>query len=236
MNFGIIAAGTGERLKEEGITAPKPMVEIAGKPLIRIIIDEALRNGASSISIIINEESEEVEKYLNNLKLNIPLNIVVKSTPSSMHSLFALKKFLADESFILATTDSVFLPDEFRRFIKFVKINKAYDGILSVTDYVEDEMPLSVSVDRSMIIRSFDDGINNNKYVTGGLYYFSPVIFKEMDLALDSGINRLRNFLRLLLFRGYLFRAYPFSIIIDVDHKTDIQKANSLLTEAKLNL
>ncbi|AFN74492.1 hypothetical protein MROS_1255 [Melioribacter roseus P3M-2] len=60
MKFGIIAAGTGERLKEEGITAPKPMVEIAGKPLIRIIIDEALRNGASSISNFLNDKQTKI--------------------------------------------------------------------------------------------------------------------------------------------------------------------------------
>ncbi len=38
MNYGIIAAGKGERLTSEGISLPKPLVAPAGEPLIRRLI------------------------------------------------------------------------------------------------------------------------------------------------------------------------------------------------------
>lgn len=34
MKFAIIAAGEGSRLAAEGITLPKPLVEVGGEPLI----------------------------------------------------------------------------------------------------------------------------------------------------------------------------------------------------------
>lgn len=231
MDFAIIAAGDGSRLKADGLNIPKPLVKISGKPLIKHIIDEALKNGASSISIIINEKSSELKNYLGSLKKNIPINLVVKTTPSSMHSLFALKKYLNDKPFILTTTDTVFLPNEFKDFVQFATLNKTHDGILAVTSFVEDENPLSVKVNDKMEILSFEDGLNDNKYVTGGIYYFSNKIFDEIELAQQIKIERLRNFLRLLSASNYSLLAYPFSKIIDVDHKEDIKTAEEFLSK-----
>ncbi|MDE6682257.1 MAG: NTP transferase domain-containing protein, partial [Muribaculaceae bacterium] len=46
MNFGIIAAGEGSRLVEEGVAYPKPLVPLNGKPMIGRLIDIFIRNGA----------------------------------------------------------------------------------------------------------------------------------------------------------------------------------------------
>ena len=80
MHYAIIAAGEGSRLAQEGIALPKPLVKLAGKEMIRRLIDIFLANDAQSISIIVNEQMTQVQDYVRNLKLNVPLNIVVKST------------------------------------------------------------------------------------------------------------------------------------------------------------
>ena len=88
MNFGIIAAGEGSRLVEEGVAYPKPLVPLGGRPMIGRLIDILIKNGAEKIAVIVNEEMKEVQEYLFSLKETLPveLRIVVKSTPSSMHS------------------------------------------------------------------------------------------------------------------------------------------------------
>ncbi len=108
MNFAIIAAGEGSRLQSEGIQVSKPMVKINGVPMIERLLDLAMRNSATSISCIVNEESAELKKYLEKQNLGIPFNLVVKSTPSSLHSLYSLKKFLKDDYFCLTTVDTIF--------------------------------------------------------------------------------------------------------------------------------
>ena len=87
MNYAIIAAGEGSRLAQEGVAKPKPLVELQGKPMIGRLINIMLRCHAQSISIIVNEHMTEVREYLEGLELPVPLNLVVKTTPSSMHSL-----------------------------------------------------------------------------------------------------------------------------------------------------
>ncbi|MDE6843764.1 MAG: NTP transferase domain-containing protein, partial [Muribaculaceae bacterium] len=55
MHFGIIAAGEGSRLRQEGVELPKPLVRLDGTPMIERLTDIFVANGAESVSIIINE-------------------------------------------------------------------------------------------------------------------------------------------------------------------------------------
>ena len=80
-----------------------------------------------------------------------------------------------------------------------------------------------------MKILGFADSSENFKLATGGIYYFSPSVLKEMDAAIENGMMRLRNFLKLLIEKDYNIHAYKFSKIIDVDHAQDIKAAEEFL-------
>ncbi|MCZ7603164.1 MAG: sugar phosphate nucleotidyltransferase [Melioribacteraceae bacterium] len=228
MDLAIIAAGQGLRLKEEGINIPKPLVEINGVPVIQRIIDLALKNGFNSIVCIINEESEELERFLHENCTNHPLNLVVKSTPSSFHSLYQLSRFTASP-FLLTTTDSVFKEKEFSAFLDYGLNKNDADAVLAVTNFIDDEKPLYAEVEKDLRIVSLTDNNKDCEFVTGGLYLFNKDIKKYVDEAAEQGVNRLRNFLRYLLQKELRMYSYPFSKIIDVDHVLDIKKAEDFL-------
>jgi NDP-sugar pyrophosphorylase family protein len=232
MIAGIIAAGEGSRLKLEGVTLPKPLVQIDGVPLVERLIQTFIRNGVTELAIIVNEYSLEVKEFIEKKHFPVPINFVVKSTPSSMHSLFELGPFLshAPGHFLLSTVDSIFAEAEFLKFLQHAQSQEHYaDGVLAVTSFIDDENPLYVEVDPRMRIRKFVKGRATSKWVTGGLYTFSPRIFGEMQPALDKGTRRLRNFLAHLLTQGAVLEAFPFSKIIDVDHVHDIRVAEEML-------
>lgn len=231
MNFAIIAAGEGSRLNQEGVQVSKPMVKINGVPMIERLLDLAMRNSATSISCIINEESAELKKYLEEQNFGIPFNLVVKSTPSSLHSLHTLREFLSDDYFCLTTVDTIFKEEEFIRYISYCEANKENrGGILAVTSFIDDEKPLCVTLDDEMLIQSFDDELTDQEYATGGIYFFDPKIFDIMDEAINFGMMRLRNFQRLLLEHKFKLEAFPFTKIVDVDHVGDIEKAEKFLS------
>ena len=71
MDYAIIAAGEGSRLVQEGVKWPKPLVQLNGTALIDRLINVFLKNDASSISIIVNEEMTEVQEHWNCLFLFI---------------------------------------------------------------------------------------------------------------------------------------------------------------------
>lgn len=229
MDYAIIAAGEGSRLAQEGVTLPKPLVKLNGKEMIRRLIDIFLKNDASSISLIVNEEMVQVQEYVADIKLDIPLNVIVKSTPSSMHSFFELRNFLREGKFCLTTVDTIFKEDEFSHYIKSFINDEKSDGMMAVTEFVDDEKPLYVDVDADMTITGFLDKSDWCKYISGGIYGLTPKAIDTLEACLDAGQSRMRNFQRQLVTDGLNLKAYPFEKIVDVDHAGDINKAELFL-------
>jgi NDP-sugar pyrophosphorylase family protein len=229
MHAAIIAAGEGSRLRTEGVDISKPLVAVRGERMIDRLIRLAIGAGAESLSVIINEEMTDVRAHCEGLALPIPFNLVVRSTPGSMHSLFALAPFLRGAPFYCTTVDAIFPVSEFARYLACARQRRQSDGVLGVTDFIDDEKPLSVAMDDERRITCFADTRIGYTYATGGIYYFSPRIFECIPEALDAKIIRLRDFLRMLVDREYSLHGFVFSKIIDVDHASDIAAAEQLL-------
>ncbi|GHT87734.1 hypothetical protein FACS189474_1310 [Bacteroidia bacterium] len=229
MNYAIIAAGEGSRLVQDGVKIPKPLVELNGVPLIARLIAIFCRNNAQSVSIIINEEMTEVRKYMEALPLTVPLHLIIKSTPSSMHSFYELSRFLQGGKFCLTTVDTVFKEEEFASYIRNFENDTASDGSMAVTDYIDDEKPLYVSTDeKTAQINGFSD-TSGAQYISGGIYGLTPRAITTLDRCMEKGMSRMRNYQRQLIADGLKLKAYPFRKIVDVDHAEDIQKAEDFL-------
>lgn len=231
MDYAIIAAGEGSRLVQEGIKWPKPLVQLNGTTLIDRLINVFLKNDASSISIIINEEMTEVQEYLRNLKLPVPFYLLVKSTPSSMHSFYELSHYLDGDSICLTTVDTIFKEEEFSGYIREFRKASQLDGLMAVTDFIDDEKPLYVDTDSDLMIRGFLDkqGEPACTYISGGIYCLRRPGLKVLNNAIAQGMSRMRNYQRQLIAEGLKLKAYPFSKIVDVDHAEDIKKAEEFL-------
>ena len=234
MKYAVIAAGEGSRLAQEGIKRPKPLVEIGGEPLIDRLLRVFMNQGATEIAIICNEQMREVSAHLTAIAKTkgLPLRLVVKSTPSSMHSLWALSPWLDGGPFVLTTVDTVFREEEFsayvQAFCRLVACGEA-DGLMGVTDYIDDEKPLYVETDEALQITAFKDQCDQPRYISGGIYGLTPKCLDTLFQCVERGESRMRNFQRALIADGLHLRAWPFSMVLDVDHARDIKKAEAFL-------
>lgn len=232
MNYAIIAAGEGSRLAQEGVAKPKPLVDINGEPMIGRLIHLFTRCNAESISVIVNEEMHEVREYLGSLKLDVPFRLVVKSTPSSMHSFYELSRVMKPGRFCLTTVDTIFREDDFRRYIEAMEAATDYDGMMAVTSYIDDEKPLYVETDSDLNITAFrDEAYEGATYISGGIYALNEKAVRILEQCMEQGIARMRNFQRALVASGLKLKAYPLGKILDVDHAGDIEKAEAFLNE-----
>ncbi len=233
MKFAIIAAGEGTRLSQEGVRLPKPLVQLNGRAMIDRLIHIFMQNGAEEVVVVINNESPLTKAHLTELEKHsdISLRVVVKTTPSSMHSFHELSPYLKEDRFCLTTVDTVFREDEFSRFIEAFKVSDK-DGLMAVTDYVDDEKPLYIGTDTDLNITGFYDmPMPGMKYISGGIYCLTPQAIGTLEHCICSGMSRMRNFQRQLVSDGLRLEAYPFSKILDVDHAADIPKAEAFLNE-----
>ena len=231
MKFAIISAGEGSRLAQEGVQLPKPLVQLNGMAMIDRLIHIFAKNGAEQVVVIINNEVAQTKEHLALLKKvsEVPLEVIVKTTPSSMHSFYELSTYLKDDKFCLTTVDTIFREEEFSRFIETFKASDK-DGLMAVTDYIDDEKPLYISTDEELNITGFHDARTPDcRYISGGIYCLTPKSIDTLQRCMKNGMSRMRNFQRQLVADGLHLGAYPFSKILDVDHASDIEKAEAFL-------
>jgi len=235
MEYAIIAAGKGQRLRKGGFKKAKPLLPLLGVPMIERLINLLANNGAESVHIIINSTDVELRQYLKKTLFKIPVNLLVKSTSSSLHSFVALQEAFPNwESCCLVTTDTVFKPETFSRYIDEFQ-NGDMDGLFAVTPFVDDESPLYVTTDADNRIVCFSDKLYPQaSFVSGGIYCLRKRAMRAAITSLELGNSRMRNYQRYLIDQGFTIKAYPFTKIVDVDRIQDRDLAESFLTEKEL--
>lgn len=232
MNYAIIAAGEGSRLAQEGVKLPKPLVELNGTPMIKRLIDIFMRCNATSLSVIVNEEMTQVREYLESLTLPVSFNLVVKSTPSSMHSFYEVSRSFKEGKFCLTTVDTIFHETEFREYIKAFETDDSADGYMAVTSFIDDEKPLYIDTDKQMQITAFrDKPWDGVKFISGGIYGLTAPALDVLQKCMNEGVSRMRNYQRALVEAGLHLKAYQFDKIVDVDHAGDIVTAAAFAAE-----
>ena len=241
MKFAIISAGEGSRLSQEGIQVPKPLVRLNGEAMIDRLIRIFTDCGAEEVVVIVNNLTSLVQEHLNRMDSKVPLKVVVKTTPSSMHSFYELSPYLGEGKFCLTTVDTVFREDEFKEYIEEYR-SSDYDGMMAVTDFIDDEKPLYVSTNKKLDITGFHDSMEDFyhseaflnfqaecRFISGGIYCLDGKSIQTLHRCMEQGMSRMRNFQRQLVADGLRLKARPFSKILDVDHASDIVKAEEFL-------
>ena len=124
LKFAILAAGEGSRLANEGIHEPKPLVRLCGETLLNRLIRVFRSCGAEEVVMVCNDlhnsttDGHRVQAHVQAMqKAGVPVRLVVKTTPSSMHSFYALAPLLGQDKFVLTTVDTVFREEEFRAYV-----------------------------------------------------------------------------------------------------------------------
>lgn len=237
MNFAIIAAGEGSRLKKEGFDKPKPMVRLEGEMLVERLIRIFKDNGAESINIIINAHSPQLEVFLKELKAKEPLlNLIIKTTPSSAHSFYSILETVGfeDKELCLTTVDTIFDEEVFKSYISAFVADKTLDALMATTPYVDDEKPLWVSVDGEGMIDGYSSEQKNAKpLVSGGIYCLRAKALSVAKTAMEQNVSRMRNYQQMLIEKSCRVRSFEFAKVLDIDHVGDIDKAKAFLDNVK---
>ncbi len=240
MKFAIIAAGKGARLLNEGAATPKPLIRINGECMIDRLIRIFADNGAEEVVVITNRLTNLVREHIRNnydiatdggmkTRTKPTIRLICKTTPSSMHSFSEVSRYLKDDRFCVTTVDTVFQEQEFKDYI--TAFRKSHDdGMMAVTEYIDDENPLYVKADDNSKITGFYDTNEGCKYVSGGIYCLTPKTLQTLRRCIEQGLSRMRNFQKQMVKDGFSLTAYLFTKIVDVDHVGDIAKAERFLS------
>ncbi len=228
MRAGIIAAGHGERLRRAGITTPKPLVAIGGEPLIARAIATVRSAGATSVACIVNAETDQVRRFLEETDFGVPVHVVQRTTASSAESFLALRPLLDAEPFLLSTVDAVVAPAAVAALVRAAAACPHAAGVLGVTTVVDDERPLWAELATDGRIVTLGDAARG-RHVTAGVYFLKPVVYALADACGAGSWSAFRRILGALLEHGHVLYGYDVGPSVDVDRPEDVAAAERLL-------
>jgi NDP-sugar pyrophosphorylase family protein len=222
---GLLAAGEGSRLASFG--RPKPLVEVAGVPLLARILSNFAAAGIERVAIIFNENEEDCAAFARARFPDLVRTIVLRSTPHSLESFETIVRISPPGRLLVATVDTVCTPEDFTGFARAAASAPEDETVLAVTPLVADEKPLWVESDPAGRIRRVGGAAGNA--VTAGIY---AVPQRARAKTPPRSLARLREYLAWLCEKGEPMRAVSIGKAVDVDRPEDVRLAESLLAGA----
>ncbi|MBR5316971.1 MAG: HAD-IIIA family hydrolase [Lachnospiraceae bacterium] len=123
MQAVIMAGGKGTRLaaltKDE---IPKPMVPVAGKPLLLWQVERLKENGITDLIMVIGHLGEKIQEYFGDgSQFGVQIRYFVEEVPlGTAGSFYYLKEMLTEDTFLMMSGDLLFDID-FERMVQFHK-------------------------------------------------------------------------------------------------------------------
>ena len=187
----IFAAGLGTRLKPITDTKPKALVEVAGKPLLRHVIEKLKANGFERIVINIHHFGEQITNYLsanNNFGVNISISderkqlletgggikkaqtLFDSTSPILIHNVDILSNANLSSLYDKATTDATLLVSNRNSNRRLL-----FDNNMSLKGW----MNVETGETRPQHINQ--EVSNYQQYAFSGIHVFSPNMFGAMN-------------------------------------------------------
>jgi glucose-1-phosphate thymidylyltransferase len=225
MKVIIPLAGKGTRLRPHTHITPKPMMKVAGKPVMSYVLDELKKLGnVEQIVYITGHLKEKVEEYAR-AEMDVPSVFIEQKVQDGTAGAIALAKPYVDQPVLIIFVDTIFDAD-----LSKVKSVDA-DGIIWVKE-VEDYQRFGVVVtDRdgnmTKIVEKPKTPISKRANI--GLYYIRnwKLLFEGIDYTLKQPKNQGEYFLtdafQYMIDKGAKIR------VIDVEGWYDAGKIETML-------
>lgn len=197
MKAFILAAGKGTRMSPLTTYNPKPLLTVAGKPIIQHTID-AIEDAVDEIIILVGWQSKRIKERIRSDKVDITFARQEKPLGTA-HAVSIAEKYV-DDKFICVNGDVIIIDEAMDSFIDDFKKQKGSTmGLARVDD------PTSygvISVEDGLVKDIIEKPeVPPTDLVNAGLYGFTPDIFDAIDRTEKStrGEYEITDSLRILM-------------------------------------
>jgi len=219
MKIIVPMAGMGKRMRPHTLTVPKPLIPIAGKPIVQRLVEEiavVANDNIEEIAFIIGDFGKEVEKKL----ISIAENIGAKGTIyyqhqalGTAHAIYCAEKSLSGKT-IVAFADTLFKADfkitddiEAGIWVQKVEDPSAFGVVKIENNYISDfiEKPQEFISDLAIIgiyyfrnadiLKSELKSLIDNKTMVNGEYQLTDVLENMKNSGIKFTPNEIKEWM-----------------------------------------
>lgn len=230
-------AGRGSRLRPHTLTIPKPLVPVAGKPIVQRLVEDlsaSFRGEVNEIAFIIGDFGDQVEKDLLEIAASLGAkgSVYHQNEPlGTAHAILCAEPSL-DGNVIVAFADTLFKAD--------FSFDKSLDGIIWTQKVADPSAYGVVKLNSEGFITDFVEKPETfvSDMAIVGIYYFSDGnnLKKELKYLLDNDIKdkgeyQLTNALENMKSKGLKFKPGIIDEWLDCGNKKAVVHANQRVLE-----
>jgi UDP-N-acetylglucosamine diphosphorylase/glucosamine-1-phosphate N-acetyltransferase len=234
----ILAAGEGVRLQPLSLTRPKVMLPVAGKPLLRSIVESLRSNGIKDICVIVGYLQDTIREFFGDgSQFGVELSYIEqKKARGTADAISLAEGFINGEDFLMSNGDVLIDKHEYGKLVE-MHLRKKSDVSMSVfkvddpTQFGIAEISENYKVRR--IIEKPATGETDSNSANCGIYVFSSKIFdaiRKTDKSTRGEYEITQSIQQMLDYDHSLVAAHRISDWwIHIGQPWDLLEANELL-------
>lgn len=237
MKIIVPMAGRGKRMRPHTLTTPKPLIPIAGKPIVQRLVEDIahmIDEKIDEVAFVIGDFGEETETSLKAIAANIGARASIyyqKEPLGTAHAILCARPSLSGK-LVVAFADTLFQAD--------LKLDLKQDGAIWVKEVENPSAFGVVKTNHDRIIQQFiekpEKPVSNLAII--GIYYFKDgeMLRDELQYLIDNDIRdnneyQLTDALENMKEKGMQLKALPVKRWMDCGNKNATVDTNKQVLE-----
>ena len=215
MKAVILAAGKGTRMLPLTERRPKPLVPVAGRPILEHIVGGLASAGVTDVCLVVGWMGDQIiEAFGDGRRLGAKLSYVWQEEFGGTGAAVLLaEEFIGNDRFVLGWGDIIVPPENYRRMMAIYREEQP-EAMLAV-NYVDDPWEGAAVYVRDgyveRIVEKPPRGTATTNYNNAGLFVFSAELLDLLKRTERSERGELEvpSAIQAMLERGSAIRAFP---------------------------
>lgn len=218
----IMAGGKGTRLRPFTENCPKPLVNVAGKPMLEHIIECAKLEGFSDLVLAIYHLGHMIEEHFGDgSRFGVNIDYLRENAPLGTAGALSLLKPRPKESFVVTNGDVV----TDIRYADLLDFHSRHEAAATMAVRTHEwQHPYGVVQTRGVDIIGFEEKPVARSHINAGVYVLSPEALDELE---DGAACDMPALFERLQTNARRTVAYPMhEPWLDVGRPDDLEKAH----------
>jgi len=176
----IMAGGMGSRLRPHTEDCPKPLLPIAGKPMLEHIIERAKSEGFSHFILAIHYLGHMIEDYFGNGdRLDVKIEYLREQSPIGTAGALGLINPIPGAPFVVTNGDVI----TDIRYGELLDFHIRHDAAATMAVRVHEwQHPFGVVQTKGVEIVGFDEKPINRSHINAGVYVLDPTVLSLLKV------------------------------------------------------